>query len=389
MDFWVDHMFMIFKTAAKTATSVALLSILLGACAETPAAPQTAGLSEQERAAYGEAIGHFEQLLAAKPGEIEAVLGLSRNLRWAGRINDAAKILQDNQIRFAGLGRYLAELGKVRLIQGQNAEGVKFLEQATQKVTDDWRLYSALGIGLDTLENYPQAETAYNTALEMCPDDPAVINNLGISQGLSGRLDQGIITLRRALSYGGHTDKIKRNLKLFTDTRDLCSTCGATYLKASSRMILAAGLMGTDQEGPCVPEPEYTAEAPAMVEQLAPEAPVPSINIKVYFEFDSAILKPEALGVLDSLGEALTYGDLNSYRFELAGHTDAVGSDTYNQQLSERRAEAVLNYLVSSFGIDPRRIDTMGYGESQLLNAQDPEGDVNRRVQVTRLNKMP
>ena len=380
---------MTFKTAAKTATSVALLSMLLSACAKTPAAPQTGGLSDQERAAYSQAIGHFEQVLAENPGEIEAVLGLSRNLRWAGRVNDAAKILQDNRIRFAADGRYLAELGKVRLIQGQNAEGVKFLEQATQKVTDDWRLYSALGIGLDTLENYPQAETAYNTALDMCPDDPAVINNLGISQALSGRLDQGIITLRRALTYGGHTDKIKRNLQLFTDTRDLCSTCGATYLKSSSRMILAAGLMGTDQEGPCTPEPEYTAEAPAMVEQLAPEAPAPSINIKVYFEFDSAILKPEALGVLDNLGEALTYGALNSYRFELAGHTDAVGSDTYNQQLSERRAEAVLNYLVSSFGIERMRIDTMGYGESRLLNPDDPEGDVNRRVQVTRLDKMP
>lgn len=380
---------MTFKTATKTATSVALLSLLLGACAKTPTAPQTGALSDQERAAYGEAISHFEQLRVEKPGEVEAVLGLARNLRWAGRITDAAQVLQDNQIRFAADGRYLAELGKVRLIQGQNAAGVKFLEQATQKVTDDWRLYSALGIGLDTLENYPQAETAYNTALEMCPDDPAVINNLGLSQGLSGRLDQGIITLRRALSYGDHADKIKRNLKLFTDTRDLCSTCGATYLKASSRMILAAGLMGTDQEGPCTPEPQYTAEAPEMVKQLAVEVPAPSINIKVYFEFDSAILKPEALDVLDNLGEALTYGDLNTYRFELAGHTDAVGSDAYNQQLSEHRAEAVLNYLVASFGIDPQRIDTMGYGESRLLDTEDPGGDVNRRVQVTRLDKMP
>jgi len=380
---------MTFKTVVKTATSVALLSGVLAACADTTTTPVTRVLNPQQNATYNESIGHFEQMLAEKPGEVEALLGLARNLRWAGRISDAAQVLQDNAALFGEDGRYLAELGKVRLIQGQSAEGVTLLEQATQKVTDDWRLYSALGIGQDTLENYSQAGVSYNTALDMCPDDPAVINNLGISQGLSGNLDQGIMTLRRALSYGGHSDKIKRNLKLFTDARDLCATCGGTYLKDSGTMILAAGLMGTDQEGPCTPEPEYTAEAPAMVEQLAPEAEAPSINIKVYFEFDSAILKPEALSVLDNLGEALTYGELNNYRFELAGHTDAVGSDDYNQQLSERRAEAVLNYLVTTFAIDPGRIDTVGHGESRLLDPADPEGDINRRVQVTRLDIMP
>lgn len=385
----MDHMFMTFKTVFKTATSVALLSGVLAACADTSSAPQIGALSPQETAAYGEAISHFEQLLAEKPDEIEALLGLARNLRWSGHISDAAQVLQDNSALFGDDGRYLAELGKVRLIQGQSAAGVTLLEQATQKVTDDWRLFSALGIGLDSLEDYPQAETAYTTALDMCPDDPAVINNLGISQGLSGNLDRGILTLRRALSYGGHADKINRNLKLFTDTRDLCATCGATYLKASGPMILAAGLMGTDREGPCTPEPEYTATAPVMVEQLAPEAEAPSINIKVYFEFDSAILKPEALSVLDNLGEALTYGELNDYRFELAGHTDAVGSGDYNQQLSERRAEAVLDYLVTTFAINPERIDAVGHGESRLLDPTDPEGDINRRVQVTRLDKMP
>jgi outer membrane protein OmpA-like peptidoglycan-associated protein len=317
-----------------------------------------------------------------KPNEIEAVLGLARNLRWSGRSTEALKVLQSARPRFGDDGRFIAELGKIDLILGDSAQGVSLLKDAAAKVGTDWRLYSALGIGLDYQENFPAAENAYRKALEMCPDDAAVMNNLGISQGLSGHLDRAILTLQDALELNGHTAKIERNLQLFKGARDLCASCGAKYIKNSGSMILAAGLKSTDAEGPCAPEPAYTAQAPVMVKKLV-EAP--SINIKVYFEFDSAILKPDATAVLDNLGQALTSGELKDYRFELAGHTDAVGSDTYNLDLSKRRAQAVLDYLVANFGLDASRIDTVGYGESRLLDPANPEADINRRVQVTRL----
>jgi len=366
----------------KPLQAAAALSLLLGACATSPTLPDTGTLNAQDAQAYNEAIGHFENMVAANPSEIEGVLGLARNLRWAGRATDAQQVLDNARDRFGGDGRYLAELGKVRLILGDSATGVRLLNDAAVKVATDWRLYSALGIGLDYQENYPAAETAYRKALDMCPDDAAVMNNLGISQGLSGRLDRAILTLEDALALKGHTAKIKRNLKLFKDARDLCASCGSKYRKDSGSMILAAGLMGTDAEGPCAPQPAFTEQPNLMVEKLV-EAP--SINLKVYFEFDSAILKPEAMDVLDTLGEALTSGELSGQRFELAGHTDAVGTDAYNLDLSQRRAKAVLDYVVTAFGIDATRIDAVGYGESQLLDPSNPEGDVNRRVQVTRL----
>ena len=378
-------MFKTFKIIACTA----LLSFGLVGCAKTSTPPPETGfLSAKERHTFDTAIAHYQNLLQQKPGKIEAILGLSRNLRWAGRGQEALTLLEKHRDQFAFDGHYLAELGKVNLVQGQNVEGVNFLEQATLRISDDWRLYSALGIGLDHQKSFAKAEVAYRKALEMCPDDSAVINNLAISQGLSGRIDQAIITLQRALSYGTHTTKIKRNLALFTDARDLCANCGASYINKSSGMILAAGLKATDKEGPCSPEPAYVAKVPIMVQQLAPEAKLPSINIKVYFEFDSAILKPETLTILDNLGQALTFGALNNYRFEIAGHTDAVGSNVYNQSLSERRAKSVLKYLQSTFSIDPNRIDAVGYGESRLLDPRQPDGDVNRRVQVTRLSKI-
>ena len=375
---------------APTPVIAALAAVLLiSACADVQTPRPSTSVTPEEIAAFDQAIDHYRVLVAENPDEIEAVLGLARNLRWAGRIDEAATALITTTPALGTEPRYLAELGKIRLIQGDSSEGVSLLQHATANGTDDWRLYSALGIGNDYLERYAAAETAYKKALEMCPDDSAVMNNLGVSQGLSGRMDLAIFTLQDALSYGRHTAKISKNLKLFQNARDLCSNCSTDYLKQSGGMILAAGLMGTDREGPCTPAPQYTEPAaPAIVEKLAVEVEAPSINIKVFFEFDSAILKPEAMDVLDNLGEALTYGELNNYRFQIAGHTDAVGSDAYNQKLSQQRAKSVLDYLVTTFGIDPARVDPVGFGESQLLDPDDPEGDVNRRVQVTRLDRL-
>ena len=352
-------------------------------------AGKTETISQQggavEIAQYGEAINHFRELIKQKPGEMEAHLGLSRNLRWAGQPADAAKVLGNVKKKFGNEGEYLAELGKVRINQGMIDEGVTMLGLASAKNPDDWRLHSALGIGFDYLSFYGDAQKSYKRALELCPDDPAVMNNMAISQGLSGNIDRAIITLETALSFERHTEKISKNLKVFKDARDLCSTCGGKYLRDSKARILAAGLRGTDDRSSCDPEPAFTQTATAMTEELTDG---PSINIKVYFEFDSSILRFETKETLNELGRALMSDELSAYRFEIAGHTDAVGTNEYNVALSEYRAKAVMDYLVTKFGIDARRLDTAGFGEEQLLDPENPESDNNRRVQITRLGKM-
>jgi outer membrane protein OmpA-like peptidoglycan-associated protein len=74
----------------------------------------------------------------------------------------------------------------------------------------------------------------------------------------------------------------------------------------------------------------------------------PSIDLYIPFEYNSDKLKTEALLTLKRLGAALKDPRLGGYRFKIAGHTDAKGSAEYNQKLSERRAEAVRNYIVSN-----------------------------------------
>jgi outer membrane protein OmpA-like peptidoglycan-associated protein len=69
----------------------------------------------------------------------------------------------------------------------------------------------------------------------------------------------------------------------------------------------------------------------------------------------------------------------------VAGHTDAAGGESYNQDLSERRADTIKRYLVDHFGIASNDLITVGYGKSKLKNPNAPMDQANRRVQVVNL----
>ena len=121
----------------------------------------------------------------------------------------------------------------------------------------------------------------------------------------------------------------------------------------------------------------------------AQPAPVkdPTVSMTVQFATGSAELTPQAVQTLTSLGQALTNPTLANYRFRIEGHTDTVGSPAYNQQLSQRRAEAVVDYLSTNFHIDRNRVQAIGMGQDGLMiqtPPQTPEAR-NRRVQVVNI----
>ena len=115
--------------------------------------------------------------------------------------------------------------------------------------------------------------------------------------------------------------------------------------------------------------------------EVAAQPSRPAVDLEVRFAFDSATLTPMARAVLDNLATALTT-DLASYRFVLEGHTDAVGSDRYNLSLSQRRAQAVRDYLHELYRIDAGRLTAVGKGENELLLPDQPAAAPNRRVRV-------
>ena len=120
------------------------------------------------------------------------------------------------------------------------------------------------------------------------------------------------------------------------------------------------------------------AKAPEMAEKLN----LPSADIEVYFDFDSAEVTPQAVELLDGLGAAMTDPRLAGQKFVIAGHTDAQGRADYNLALSQRRAEAVRQYVIDKHGIDPANLIARGFGKSRLKNPRAPLADENRRVQI-------
>jgi len=147
---------------------------------------------------------------------------------------------------------------------------------------------------------------------------------------------------------------------------------------------------------PAAPAPAPAAVAPAPVVPAPAPAPVPPAATKVtyaadaFFDFDKSVLKPEGKAKLDDL-----VGKVKGINLEViiaVGHTDAVGTDGYNQGLSVKRSEAVKAYLVSK-GIEKNRVYTEGKGEKQpVADNKTTEGRAkNRRVEIevvgTRANK--
>lgn len=128
------------------------------------------------------------------------------------------------------------------------------------------------------------------------------------------------------------------------------------------------------------------AEAP--VSAAVPVRAEPSsVSMQLQFEFDSHRLTQISKESLDNLSAALMTDDLVNFRFRIAGYTDASGGDKYNQSLSERRADSVKNYLIFRHSIDERRLDIIGLGEQDLLDATNPNSEINRRVAIRNLGE--
>jgi len=135
------------------------------------------------------------------------------------------------------------------------------------------------------------------------------------------------------------------------------------------------GIQGCDG----VPAP--VAQAPAQAPVVAPTAQKVVLNADTFFDFDKSVIKPEGRQVLDQV--AAQTRQLNLETLIATGHTDSTGPAAYNQGLSERRANAVKDYLVSQ-GVPADRVYVEGKGASNPIasNATREGRAQNRRVEI-------
>ncbi len=111
----------------------------------------------------------------------------------------------------------------------------------------------------------------------------------------------------------------------------------------------------------------------------------PAIDLQIYFDFDSAAVAPRAVPQLTNLGNALSKPELRGSLVTINGHTDAKGTDAYNQKLSEQRAETIKQYLVEHFPLSSENLVAVGFGKQKPKNATDLFAPENRRVEIVNM----
>lgn len=150
----------------------------------------------------------------------------------------------------------------------------------------------------------------------------------------------------------------------------------ASVIAAAVALPPAARTEERTAGGVCLGTPEECAERRERDQAAIDDG----LSLVINFAFDSAELGAEEKRKLAGFATVLRNNRLRSVEFYIDGHTDALGSASYNRELSRRRAEAVVAFLVES-GIDPARLQPVGQGMSSPRTA-DPLDPVNRRVEL-------
>jgi outer membrane protein OmpA-like peptidoglycan-associated protein len=112
----------------------------------------------------------------------------------------------------------------------------------------------------------------------------------------------------------------------------------------------------------------------------------PKIDLEIQFDYNSAEIRKTSMPAVQELGKALSNANLKGSTFVVAGHTDAVGTEAYNQDLSERRADTIKRYLTEKYGINGTDLVTVGYGKTKPKDPNAPMDPINRRVQVVNMD---
>lgn len=155
-------------------------------------------------------------------------------------------------------------------------------------------------------------------------------------------------------------------------------------------LIIEAAPASTDTpaDTPTVPTPAATAAATAVPASTAPDSAAsarPSLSLMIQFDFNSARVRPESRQALANLSQALQSPGLVDSRFAVEGHTDAKGNAATNLKLSDKRAQAVRDFLKSK-GIAAERLVAVGKGSAEPANSADPFAAENRRVRIINLD---
>lgn len=160
------------------------------------------------------ALAELGRAYDARPGEKRASLDYAAALRANGQHAQAAAVLQRASIQNVGDREIAAAYGKSLADIGRFDEAITVLTQTNSEERPDWRILSTLGSIHDQTGDHARAREIYAKALKIAPNEPTILNNLGLSYILSKELPKAEETLRLAMAQPGADHRIEANLAL-------------------------------------------------------------------------------------------------------------------------------------------------------------------------------
>lgn len=252
--------------------------------------------------------------------------------------------------------------------------------------------------------DYQEKARLYQRAIALCPDYAEAHNNLADAFEHLARYDEAIAEYRKAM-------------QLNPDLAVACFGLGDTYLriglfeKAENAYEVGLTLKPTDhlaQKGLSIArQGVLSAQETELISYIAIIDNLKDYTIKamgpggvrqrvsrirfnnILFDFDSSDIKPASIPQLKEIGKALSQPSLKGVRFVIEGHTDNVGSEQYNMNLSDKRGASVRQYLTKNFTIQHVLIEVAGHGEQRPLaeNTSDEGRRRNRRVEIVAIHQ--
>lgn len=209
-----------------------LMSVsLLAACASTGEAPtpttpdasaaRAAALAElKQRPVPDEPISkaaYWAQRAELEPRDVGVSVQFAKALRGMNSNDRAVEFLEERLVVQPSEADLVAEYGKSLLAAGRALEAIPVLQRARQMKSDDWTIPMAEGIAYDQIRDYSRARQAYQAALAISPDNPVILNNLGLSYLAAGDRANAARYLRMAAAAPGADARIRANLDLVAD----------------------------------------------------------------------------------------------------------------------------------------------------------------------------
>ncbi len=197
-----------------------VLALGLGGCAtnkkssigsHSSAISQRGGYSQEQ---IQKAVKYWGEKYQSDPDDREVSLNYAAALRLNDRNDQAVAVLRKTMIKHRDDREVAAAYGKALASKGRFEEALRVIRSTNSDAQPDWRLLSAEGAILDQIGQNADARKHYNAALKIVPNEPTILNNLGLSYALTGDLDRAEVTLRQAAAQPGADSRVRQNLAL-------------------------------------------------------------------------------------------------------------------------------------------------------------------------------